>query len=198
MRQNRILSRFLLTAGALYVLWHLFYQQYMEKEGIMIRRVAENVASVSVSVLKMLGYDAAVAPYADPNAPMTFSTLITLKGQSLVWIDSGCTGLTLMALFAGFILAYPGPIKRKAWYIPVGLLAIYAVNIIRVVALAVNHILSHGSFDFNHKYTYTLITYLAIFGLWMLWANRLSGVSLTGGMEAPLSEKEKDQTPVAP
>ena len=189
--------RFLLAAGALYVVWHLFYNLYMEQEGIMIRHVAENVASVSVSVLRMLGYEADVQPFRDPNAPAAFETLITLKGQALVWIDSGCTGLTLMALFAGFILAYPGPIKRKLWYIPVGLVAIYLVNIIRVVALAINHIHSRSTFDFNHKYTYTLVTYAAIFGLWMLWANRLSGVSLSAAVEAPLEEAEKDKTPVA-
>ena len=55
---------------------------------------------------------------------------------------------------------------------------IYLVNLARVVVLALNHIYSNSSFDFNHKYTYTLITYAAIFGLWMIWANRLSGVSL--------------------
>jgi len=198
MRQNRVLIRFLLTAGVLYVVWDYFYKSILEENGVFIREVGAHVASVSVSILNMLGYDAVVAPYKDPSAPRAFETLIVYKGQNLVWIDSGCTGLTLMALFAGFILAYPGPIAKKAWYIPTGLVAIYLVNIFRVVALALNHIASRSTFDFNHKYTYTLVTYLAIFGLWMLWANRLSGVSLgSGGDDAADKEDQNKSEPTA-
>ena len=192
MLKNRVLLRFLLTAGGLYVLWDYLYKHVFEEDGVIIRRVAEHVASVSVSVLKVLGFHTAAENLNGYN------TLITLDGQSLVWIDSGCTGLTLMALFAGFIIAYPGPIIKKAWYIPAGIIVIYLVNVLRVVALAINHILSRGSFDFNHKYTYTLATYAAIFWLWMIWANRLSGVSLGGVLQetkepesSPGSEPEK-------
>jgi exosortase family protein XrtF len=188
MQKNRVLIRFLITAGALYIVWDYVYKNVFEKEGILIRQMAEHVASVSVGVLNSFGYNTAV------RSLNGFDTLITLDGQSLVWIDSGCTGLTLMALFAGFIFAYPGPIIKKAWYIPVGILAIYLVNIIRVVALALNHIMSRSSFDFNHKYTYTLVTYLAIFGLWMLWANRLSGVSLSPVQSEPLPEGKQGKT----
>lgn len=178
MLKNRILLRFLLTAGGLYILWDFIYKNVFEEEGVAIRKVAEHVAAVSVGVLNVLGFNTATKDLGG------FKTLITLDGQSLVWIDSGCTGLTLMALFAGFILAYPGPIAKKAWYIPFGLVVIYLVNVIRVVVLAINHVYSRGSFDFNHKYTYTLVTYGAIFWLWMLWANRLSGVSLSGVLQA--------------
>jgi exosortase family protein XrtF len=185
MQKNKILLRFLITAGVLYVVWDYVYKNVFEKEGVLIRQMSENVAAVSVHILNAFGYNTAVH---DHNG---FDNLITLNGESLVWIDSGCTGLTLMALFAGFIFAYPGPIVKKAWYIPLGILAIYLVNIIRVVALALNHIISRGSFDFNHKYTYTLVTYAAIFGLWMLWANRLSGVSLGAAIDGPGDSKEK-------
>ncbi len=195
MRQNKVLIRFLLTAGVLYVVWDYFYKSVLEEDGVFIRQVASHVAKVSVAVLQLFGWDAAVRPYPYPSG-LSFDTLITLNGQSLVWIDSGCTGLTLMALFAGFIIAYPGPLAKKAWYIPVGLLAIYLVNIVRVVALAINHIVSQSSFDFNHKYTYTLATYVAILALWMLWANRLSGFSLAGEAEEP-AEQEQDKTPQA-
>jgi exosortase family protein XrtF len=177
MLKNRVLLQFLLTAGGLYVLWDYLYKHVLEEDGVIIRKVAEHVAGVSVSLLKLFGFHTEAAPLNGYN------TLITLDGQSLVWIDSGCTGLTLMALFAGFIIAYPGPIVKKLWYIPAGILVIYLVNVLRVIALAINHIVSRGSFDFNHKYTYTLATYAAIFGLWMLWANRLSGVSLGGVLQ---------------
>ena len=164
--KNKVLVNFLLKAGGLYVLWHLIYQQYFEVEGTMIRRVAEHVATMSVGILRMFGYSATTRSFQG------FNTMISMNGKDLVWIDSGCTGLTLMALFAGFVIAYPGPLAKKLWYIPLGLLVIYVVNLARVVVLCLNHIYSNASFAFNHKYTYTLITYAAIFGLWMIWANR--------------------------
>ncbi len=182
MKQNKALVLFLVKAGVLYAVWHLIYQNIFEEEGIAIRRVAEHVAAVSAAMLRGFGYDAVAQRFQG------FDTMLVLSGKPVVWIDSGCTGLTLMALFAGFVIAYPGPWKKKAWYIPVGIFVIYIVNLIRVLALALNH--GHSSFEFNHKYTYTIFTYAAIFGLWMLWANRLSGMSLTRS-EDEEEEEEK-------
>jgi len=178
---NKVVASFLLKAGGLYVLWHLVYQLYLEKEGVMIRQMAAVIASASLPFLRMLGHNVSTRNYNG------FDTMLTLDGTDLVWIDSGCTGLTLMALFAGFIVAYPGPLRHKAWFIPVGVLIIYAVNLLRVVVLALNHIRSRSTFDFNHKFTYTLVVYAAIFGLWVLWANRFSGFSLT----APADQTDK-------
>lgn len=190
-----MLVTFLLKAGVLYVIWHLFYQQVLEEDGVFIRRVAEHVAHVCVYLADSLGFNAAI------SRRNGFSTLIMMNHEPSVWIDSGCTGLTLMALFAGFVIAYPGPIIKKLWYIPVGLVVIYIVNIIRVLALAINH--GHSSFDFNHKYTYTIFTYVAIFVLWMVWANRLSGVSLGNNQDPedpagtlPADESESKQVSV--
>lgn len=183
MKQNKALVTFLVKAGVLYIVWHFIYQNIFEEEGVAIRRIGEHIASVSAALLRMLGYS------SDAVVFNGFKTMLTLNGQNVVWIDSGCTGLTLMALFAGFVIAYPGDWKKKAWYIPLGIVVIYIVNLLRVLALAINH--GHGSFEFNHKYTYTIITYAAIFGLWMLWANRLSGMSLTSGGDDEPEEKAK-------
>jgi exosortase family protein XrtF len=187
MNGNKVVIAFLLKAGALYVLWHLVYQRYLEVEGTFIKSVAEHVAAVSTSMLSIMGYNATQYLHEDG-----YATEIGINQVPVVWIDSGCTGLTLMALFAGFIVAYPGPWQRKAWYIPVGLFAIYLINFFRVIILAVARVsMSDTSFDFNHKYTYTLFTYAAIFGLWMLWANRLSGITLAGLSTTPNAKPSK-------
>jgi exosortase/archaeosortase family protein len=80
----------------------------------------------------------------------------------------------LYALFAGFVLAFPGPVRRKLWFIPLGIAAIYLLNIIRIGVLALNHLYYHESVEFNHHYTFSFVVYACIFLLWMLWARRLS------------------------
>jgi exosortase family protein XrtF len=172
MKYNKVLITFLLKAGALYVLWHLFYQQYLEKEGTLIKRMATQLAYLAVSALNSMGYNLQVAMYNG------YYSLISEKEKGLVWIDSGCTGITLMALFAGFIVAFPGPWVKKLWFIPAGIVVIYIINLLRIMLLVVHHIDSYQVFQANHKYTYVLVTYAAIFGLWMIWANRLSGLGL--------------------
>jgi exosortase/archaeosortase family protein len=82
-----------------------------------------------------------------------------------------------MLLFAGFIVAFPGPWRTKLWFVPMGILSIYLINSLRVIGLAVNHMVSKSSFDFNHKYTFTILVYGAIFYFWMIWVNRYSGIN---------------------
>ena len=103
--------------------------------------------------------------------------LVAVNGIPRVHIENGCNGLTLLALFAGFILAYPGSWKKKAWFIPLGLVIVYLVNLGRVMLLTYNHVRYNESFDFNHKYTFLIAVYACIFGLWMVWINKLSDFS---------------------
>jgi exosortase/archaeosortase family protein len=85
-----------------------------------------------------------------------------------------------MVLFAAFVIAFPGPWKTKVWYVPAGILAIYLINSLRVIGLALNRMFSNESFEFNHKYTFTILVYGAIFWFWMIWVNRFSGIQFGG------------------
>jgi exosortase/archaeosortase family protein len=76
------------------------------------------------------------------------------------------------------VVAFPGPWKKKMWFVPLGILSIYLINSLRVIGLAVNHMVSQESFDFNHKYTFTILIYGAIFFFWMIWVNRFSGINV--------------------
>ena len=97
-----------------------------------------------------------------------------MNGQAAVVVGPPCNGLILYALFGGFVVAFPGPWQRKLWYIPLGIAIIWGLNVLRVAALAINHHYAHASVDFNHHYTFTFVVYAFIFGLWMLWAQRLA------------------------
>ena len=63
--------------------------------------------------------------------------------QKAVYVGDYCNGLVFCALFMGFVLAYPGPVRRKVWFIPAGTLAIYLLNVVRVA-----YRLAHRMIDF--------------------------------------------------
>jgi hypothetical protein len=49
--------------------------------------------------------------------------------------------------------------------------------VLRVAGLALNVLYNASSVDFNHKYTFTILVYAAIFGMWMLWVKRYASTS---------------------
>lgn len=163
---NRLLLRFLLVTGGMYLLWFFGYEQWLALDGRLDTALCANIARTSARVLQTVGFDAAVAPH---NV-----YLLLMSGHPAVIVGIPCNGLVLYALFAGFVLAFPGPWQRKLWFIPAGIVLIWALNVVRVAALAINHYYAHQSVDFNHHYTFTFVVYGCIFGLWMLWAKRLA------------------------
>ncbi|SHL27313.1 exosortase X [Hymenobacter psychrotolerans] len=162
----RPLRRFLLLAVGLYLVWFFGYEQWLRQDNRLDTFLSINIAKVSTAALQLLGFPASLAA----DNPQ----LLMMEQKMAVFVGNPCNGLVLYVLFAGFVLAYPGPVQRKLWFIPAGILAIYALNVVRVGALALNHFYAHQSVDFNHHYTFTFVVYGCIFLLWMLWARRLS------------------------
>jgi exosortase family protein XrtF len=164
--QQASIRRFLLLAVALYVLWFFGYEQWLAVDGRLDAALSANITAGSAVALRLFGFEAMVDGL-DPN-------LLLLNMQPVVHVGNPCNGLVLYALFTGFVLAFPGPLRRKLWFVPLGILSIYLLNIIRISALGLNHLYYHQSVDFNHHYTFTFVVYACIFLLWMLWARRLA------------------------
>ena len=154
-------------ATALLLLWFFGYEQTLAVDGRLDKLLCGNITAAGASVLRLMGLDARVDTAS--------SQLLLLAGKPAVIVGPPCNGLVLYALFAGFVLAYPGPFGRKLWYIPLGIVLIWLLNVVRVALLALNHEYSPASLDFNHHYTFSFVVYACIFGLWMLWARRLAG-----------------------
>jgi len=159
--------RFLLVFAGLYVVWSLGYDGLLGPDGRLDHALSANLAAASGAVLRLATFAAGTAP-ANPF-------LVTLNGQPSVLVGDPCNGLLLYALFAGFVVAFPGPWRHKLWFVPLGIFAIYALNVARVALLALNHVYWHPTVGFNHHYTFTFVVYGAIGALWVLWARRSAG-----------------------
>lgn len=165
--KNPIIA-FFIKAIFFYILWFLVYELWLHPKGVLDNAVINNLVNVSSKILELLGFNLIPEPTNDNIRT------IGIDGSHGVWIGDPCNGLTLFALFIGFIVSFSGPIKHKLWFIPIGILFIHILNILRVVALSIISFKKPSLLEFNHTYTFTIIVYSAVFILWMVWVNKFA------------------------
>ncbi len=161
-----VFQKFLIKAVLLYAGCYFLYEFVIKKYTQIDQFFIRFIINCSEFLLKMMGF-------------ITFSSkevddfqVFGIDGSNGVWIGGPCNGITLMFLFAIFIIAYPGSIKNKAWFLPLGIIAVFILNLIRIVGLAIIALYYPENLDFNHTYTFTFIAYSFVFYLWMLWVNK--------------------------
>ena len=162
------LFRFFALAGFIYLLWFLTYEFYIIPRTLIDEKIISTIVDLSEIILRFFSHET-YASKDDLNMQM-----IGVDGAHPVWIGRPCNGISVMAIFAIFILVFPGKAKNKAWYIPAGLFIIHIANVIRVCALASIAYYKPNYLYFNHNYTFTILVYSIIFILWMFWVNRFS------------------------
>jgi len=165
------LVRFILTSFFLFISWFFIYDFWLHPSGSVDTFIINIIVHNSDWLLKLIGYETIPTSLFGESI-----RTVGIDGSHGVWIGDPCNGLTLFALFSGFVLAYPGPIKNKLWFIPFGIITIHVLNVLRVTGLAMIQYFSPDYLEFNHTYTFTIIVYSYVFYLWYLWSNKLSDV----------------------
>lgn len=174
--------RFLLKAVFLYLVWYLLYQEWLHPMGSLDLTVIRNLEFLAGVVLESSGFQLIA------QSELSEVRTIGIDGTHGLWIGDPCNGLTLFALFIGFVLAYPGPWKKKLWFIPMGMVTIHLLNVLRIVGLALTvHYFPNNPevLDFNHTYTFTMLVYGYVFFLWYIWASKFSGASFKKSKSEP-------------
>ncbi len=85
---------------------------------------------------------------------------------NIIW---GCTGVKQLYIFLAIMLLYPGPWKKKAWYIPLGCVILMVYNILRIAGICWLTKDHPENFDFLHEGLFKYIYYGLIFLLWVIW-----------------------------
>lgn len=166
--EQKPLLLFLLTSLALLLSWFVGYYLLLEPDGRLDFWLTELTAKLTAQLLEPW-YTLQLGPRADQQ-------VLFLNQQAVLGIAKNCNGLEVFALFTGFILAFPGKIKNKLWFIPLGIALLFILNLIRTVILTLTQLHWPQALDFNHKYTFVVIVYGAMFLLWRAWVNRWSQV----------------------
>lgn len=180
---TRQLWRFGLVSCGVLLLWIIGSAYGLGVASPLDDALCRQLAAGSVWGLQAIGWQADVAT-ATPN-------LLLLNGLPTVVVGAPCDGLVLYVLLAGFVLAYPGPAQRRLWFIPLGIAALWLLNVIRIMALALNHRYSPETFEFDHHYAFSAVAYAALGGLWLLWTRQSAAEAAPA--EAPVA----DAAPVA-
>ena len=157
---QRRIAVFAAKAVAIYGLWYIAYDLWLLPDGRLDARLSHNVAWVTTGIVSALGLD-----------PVHVGRVVTLPDIGGVEVANGCNGLTTIGLFIGFVVAYPGTWARRAAFIPIGIFAIYVVNVLRVVAMLLALKYWPAAFDPLHGFGLTTIFYVTVFALWVVWAN---------------------------
>lgn len=161
---------FILKAAVLYSLCYLVYEFFIKRNTLLDQLFIRKIINLCSWLLESLGYKTFAS--RETNDFQVFG----IDGSQGVWVGGGCNGITLMFLFGIFVIAYPGSVKNKLWYLPLGIFIVHVVNIVRIIALAMIAYYAPEYLNFNHTYTFTFIAYSIVFGLWMLWVNKFSEI----------------------
>jgi len=100
--------------------------------------------------------------------PEITHTTIRLGNAALVIIPE-CTPLMPALLLGIAMLAYPTPARWKLVGIAAGLLALWAYNVVRMLALIATLALRPGWFKFMHVYLWQSVTLLVVSALFLAW-----------------------------
>jgi exosortase family protein XrtF len=165
---NRRLIVFFCLFFLFYFLLASLYQIYLDGYNERVDKISSMVGHQSASILRFFGFSA----YAtDINAEK--STYLFIDGLARVKVIEGCNGLSVMVLFMAFILGFVGPLKTKAWFIPVGLLFIHLFNLSRIAILAwAVYMFGETGYPI-YKEIFTVSVYLLVLAMWYLWVQKL-------------------------
>ena len=159
----------LIRAAIIYLGWLVIYHAVIIPDGRLNKFLTDQVSAGIVVGLEIFGYDTQFKVVDGSN-------MVFIDGQAVVLVADACNGLELFALYTVFSLAFPGKLKFKAFFIPIGIFLISFINILREIALPLNYEFFQETFELNHKYTYVFIVYVFVFIIWRYWLKNYSAL----------------------
>jgi len=85
-------------------------------------------------------------------------------------VVDGCNGIYATAILISGIIAYPSKLKAKAWGVPVGVAAVFALNLVRVISLFYLGRSYPDVFNEVHVYVWQPIIILWAIIVWHFWS----------------------------
>jgi exosortase H (IPTLxxWG-CTERM-specific) len=92
----------------------------------------------------------------------------TANGFS-VSIEAGCNGVEAALILVAAIAAFRAPWKHKVAGIAAGLLAVQALNVLRIVSLFYLGQWRLDAFEWAHLYLWQVLIMLDVLVVWLLW-----------------------------
>lgn len=162
------LAKFLLT----YLVLAFCYQLYLGSFNEVVFEVDGFTRMVAVQTEKLLllfNADASVIPHL--NEP---SMKLFYNHEYVARVVEGCNGLSVIILFASFVVAFTGRLRHTVLFIVSGSLLIYVLNVGRIALLAYFLYYYPEQEHLLHGVLFPLCIYGVVFLLWIVWVNKYS------------------------
>ena len=172
-REYRPFFLFLFKFFAVYAILTIIYKLYLKQfENLLIFKIdgfTQMVAHQVHQFLMLLDYQSSLTIHSSQPAIKLY-----LQHVYVARVVEGCNALSVIILFAAFIVAFAGKLKPTILYILCGSLLIHFLNVIRIalLSIALLHYPEQGSL--LHGVVFPLFIYGVVFGLWVIWVNKFS------------------------
>ena len=155
-----------------YLLLTFIYQTYLNKFDVTkfeIDGFTKLVATQTETVLTWFDSQSYIMPhYSEPSVKIIY------HNEYVARIIEGCNALSVIILFAAFVIAFSGKFKPTAVFIILGSLVIHILNIVRIALLSIAMYYVPEYENFLHSVVFPLFIYGVVFLLWVLWVNKYS------------------------
>lgn len=169
MKQNREVNLFLAKIFGFYFFW-LISDNWLSHEIAIYHHVwtyfyhllLKGVMFLSIIFLELLGYGI-VHGYNS----------IAIIGSYGILIGNHCVGFGLSFAFVALIMAYPDFLRKKLWFIPLGILIIMIANAVRIAALVVSSFNNGNFIKIEQHDFFNYVVYGIIFLMWLIWIKKV-------------------------
>lgn len=86
-----------------------------------------------------------------------------------VAIEAGCNAVEACIVLAAAMLAFPAPWRHKLLGLTLGMIAVQAVNILRIISLFYLGQWRMDAFEFAHLYLWQGLIMLDVLVVWLIW-----------------------------
>jgi exosortase/archaeosortase family protein len=102
---------------------------------------------------------------------------IMIEGSVGFEVGLPCVGIGLTYSYVSLIISYPGLLKYKLFFLPLGIFSIYFLNVIRVVQLVIADHNNSRIPNQNLHDIFNFFIYALVFLLWIIWVKLESKTS---------------------
>lgn len=153
---RRFVIVFVATASALFVLYWI-----TEVTGVF-RTVNVLNAMLSGRILDLVGI-----------TTQRSGSLLAFAGSGMQVI-SECSGIYAAIVFSASVVAFPATWRARAAGVALGITAIFAINVLRLVTVGITLAYRDSLVPFVHEYLWQILFVLVVAGLFVLWIDKLT------------------------
>ena len=162
------LGKFLLSYIVLIVLYQWYLNQF-DAKSFEVDGITKMVADHAKFFLEIFNYDILLTPRKTEAA-----IRMAVNKDFLVRIIEGCNAVSVMILFAAFVVAFSGKFWKTFVFIICGIILIHILNVIRIGLLCLGLLYYPQYGHILHDIVFPLFIYGVVFALWVIWINKFS------------------------